>query len=151
MAGLEDLSFAGKSPRELREASVKLGGRFIKTAAPLLPPGTVFDAYRGRVNRDRQSQAAAYGVFCAAGGIGARPALSAYLYAQASAMVTCCVKTIPLSQSEGQRILASLRGRFPKLLERVFRLDQGDLFRSCPGLDIRSMRHEGLYSRLYMS
>ena len=40
-----------------------------------------------------------YGVFCAAMNIPLADALSHYLYAQTSAIVTNCVKTIPLSQS----------------------------------------------------
>jgi urease accessory protein len=149
IAALEELSFAAKAPRELREASAKLGARFVKTAAPLLPPGTFFDAYRQGVGRC--SHAAAYGVFCSAAGIDRESALAAFLYAQASGMVSCCVKTIPLSQTDGQRILGNCRPRFGKLLEKCFSLGREDLFRSCPGLDIHSMRHETLYSRLYMS
>jgi urease accessory protein len=147
---LEELSFAAKIPMEPREASVKLGSRFIKTAAALLPGGTIFDRYRNGPN-SRRSHVAAYGVFCAAAGIKREDALRAFLYAQASAMVTVCVKSIPLSQTGGQRILSACRDRFGALLDKLEGLDQDDLFRSCPGLDIRSMRHETLYSRLYMS
>jgi urease accessory protein len=147
---LEVLSFAAKTPRELREASMKLGSRFVKTAAELLPGGTIFDQYRNSLN-GRCSHMIACGVFCAAAGIGRENALGAFLYAQSSAMVTVCVKTIPLSQTGGQRILSACRGRFGALLDKLHGLDQDDLFRSCPGLDLRSMRHEALYSRLYMS
>jgi urease accessory protein len=147
---LEELSFAAKPFREPREASMKLGSRFVKTAAELLPAGTIFDQYRNKLN-GRCSHVIACGVFCAATGIGREDALGAFLYARSSAMATVCVKTIPLSQTGGQRILSACRGRFGLLLDKLQGLDQDDLFRSCPGLDIRSMRHEALYSRLYMS
>ena len=49
----------------------------------------------------------AYGVFCASVGISKEDALLNYLYAQTSAMVTNCVKSIPLSQSDGQKMLVS--------------------------------------------
>jgi urease accessory protein len=148
---LEELSFAAKSPRELREASVKLGSRFVKTASPLLPAGTVFESCGERLKRGRCSHAVAYGVFCAAAKIDRGESLAAFLYAQTSAMVTTCVKTIPLRQTEGQRILGGCHGLFRELQERLSTLGREDLFRSCPALDIRSMRHERLYSRLYMS
>jgi urease accessory protein len=147
---LEALSFAAKLPRELREASLKLGSRFVKTAAGLLPGNDFFDRYRNNF-RGRCSHAIAYGVFCAAAGISREDALGAFLYAQASAMATVCGNTIPLSPTEGQRILAACRARFGELLRKLDELGEEDLFRSCPGLDIRSMRHEDLYSRLYMS
>jgi urease accessory protein len=159
---LEELSAASKAPLELREASLKLGTRFAKTAAALLhgnlsggarqiPTASVFDAYSKARGKGRISHAPAYGVFCAAAGIHKEEALGAFLYAQTAAMVTCCVKTIPLSQSDGQSILGHCRGRFQGLLEKCPALTQEDLFRSCPGLDIRSMEHEKLSSRLYMS
>ncbi|MDR3161360.1 MAG: urease accessory protein UreF [Spirochaetaceae bacterium] len=147
---LEELSFAARTPREQREASLKLGSRFVKTAAALLPGSVVFDRYRNN-SGGRCSHGIAYGVFCAAAGIPREDALGAFLYAQSSAMVTVCVKTIPLSQTEGQRILSVCRGRFGKVLDKLEGLGPDDLFRSCPGLDIRSMRHEALASRLYMS
>jgi urease accessory protein len=93
----------------------------------------------------------AYGVFCAALGIDRQSAMAAYLYAQAAAMATNCVKTIPLSQTDGQAILAGLRPLFGELLDELPALGEADLCRSAPGLDIASMQHERLYSRLYIS
>jgi urease accessory protein len=151
LARLEDLIFASRIPREPREASRKLGTRFIKTAGLLRPRDAVFSDYAGTRAEAKHVYAVAYGVFAAAAGIGAADGLAAFLYAQAAAMTACCVKTIPLSQTDGQRILSDARGFFAEILESLEGLDRGDLCRSCPGLDIRAMRHETLYSRLYMS
>lgn len=148
---IEDLIYASKSSRELREASVKLGSRFVKMASIALPDAEIFKRYQARVRKDRMSHSAAYGVFCAAAGIMQHECYGAYLYAQVSAIVTNCVKTIPLSQTDGQRILAGCQNLFDEALTRLDGLEKKDLCRSCPGLDIRSMQHEVLYSRLYMS
>jgi urease accessory protein len=141
---------AAKVPRELRQASQKLGSRFVKTAGPLIPGGTAFSGYAAR-SAPNTPYPVAYGAFCRAAGIDADAAMAAFLYAQTSAMVTCCVKTIPLSQTDGQRILSGARSRFGEILDELSALGPDDLCRSCPGLDIRAMRHENLYSRLYMS
>ena len=77
--------------------------------------------------------------------------LSAFLYAQTSAMVTNCVKTIPLSQSDGQKILFSLEPLMETLIEMVEQAEPEMLCASTPAFDLRSMEHETLYSRLYMS
>lgn len=74
-----------------------------------------------------------------------------FLYAQTSVMVTNCVKSIPLSQTEGQKLLVFSCELFSKILEEVCRLDERMLYLSNPGFDIRSMQHEFLYSRIYMS
>jgi len=77
--------------------------------------------------------------------------LEAFLYAQVSAMVTNCVKSIPLSQTAGQKMLFGFHGVMEEILAETGRLTKEDLGRSAPGFDIRSMQHEVLYSRLYMS
>lgn len=66
-------------------------------------------------------------------------------------MVTNCVKLIPLSQSEGQRILSELYPLFDEILDEVQRADAEMLCASTPAFDLRSIQHESLYSRLYMS
>ena len=66
-------------------------------------------------------------------------------------MVTNCVKTIPLSQTEGQKILSAQLGTFPRLLEQAKEAPEEMLGMGAPGFDLASIRHETLYSRLYMS
>ena len=74
-----------------------------------------------------------------------------YLYAQTSAMVTNCVKAVPLSQTEGQKILTAILGAFPGLLEQAKEAPEEMLGLGAPGFDLAGIRHETLYSRLYMS
>ena len=78
-------------------------------------------------------------------------ALTHYLYAQTSAIVTNCVKTIPLSQTSGQQLLSGCYGEFDEILKDVMTRSEEDMCLSAPGFDIRGIQHEKLYSRLYMS
>lgn len=91
----------------------------------------------------------AYGAHCAARGIPETECLAAFIYSQMSARVTTCVKLVPLSQTEGQQILYSVMKSFSALTEKCLSLGENDFCRSCPGLDVRAMQHEYLYSRLY--
>ena len=77
--------------------------------------------------------------------------MSGFLYAQTSAMVTNCVKTIPLSQSDGQQLLASMYDLFETVMEKTLSAGEEMLGLSAPGFDLRGIQHESLYSRLYMS
>lgn len=97
------------------------------------------------------SHSCVYGVFCSALGIELEEALEHYLYAQTSAMVTNCVKTIPLSQSVGQKLLSRCFFEFQEVLETLKIQTKEELCLSAPGFDIRGIQHEKLYSRLYMS
>ena len=150
---LEDLMEASRVPKELREASKKLGSRFIKTLAHMQVDyekehyNQYIELRRGKTT----CHPCAYGAFCACTAIGRQEALANYLYAQTSAMVTNCVKTIPLSQSDGQKILFSLYPVFEQVLQKVQSCGEEMLCASTPGFDLRSIQHEYLYSRLYMS
>ena len=66
-------------------------------------------------------------------------------------MVTNCVKSIPLSQSAGQEILASVCREFDEVLKLVVGYGPEMLGASAPGFDLRCMQHEHLYTRIYMS
>ncbi|MDR0346829.1 MAG: urease accessory protein UreF [Coriobacteriales bacterium] len=151
---LERLSVASRTAMESRQASLKLGSRLVKTSMPLLTPDMdkeFFEAYFEATGRSLCTHPTAYGVFCAVANIERGEALGAFLYAQTSAMVINCVKTVPLSQTDGQAILAKARLLFDALVEETMTLNEDALFISCPGLEIHAMRHEQLYSRLYMS
>lgn len=150
---LEDRLDASKIPMEIREASRKLGSRFVKT---VLQMGVAWDndSFQRYIQLRKGkivSHPCAYGVFCSSAGISLAEALSAYMYGQASAMVTNCVKTIPLSQTEGQKILYRLHPWLQRTYERVMGAEEEMLCAGTPGFDLRAIQHEKLYSRLYMS
>ena len=93
----------------------------------------------------------AYGVFCSAVGIEKIKAIEGFLYSYTSSTITTCVKSIPLSQTHGQRLLYKSYEIFEEILSILPSLTLKDLCISTPGFDIRCMQHETLYSRLYMS
>ncbi len=151
MRRIDMLTEALRTPSEIREALRRLGSRFIKTVRSLELQGLddIFERYTEGPGPHHHPTA--YGVFAAAAGIGCRDALSHYLYGQTSAIVTCCVKSIPLSQTSGQQILNRVCELFEPVIENTAALGEDDLGRSTPGFDLRSMQHETQYSRLYMS
>ena len=163
LQALDEIYGASRGPFELREGSRKLATRFEKTTdtfceIPLLANGTHGENSTGRASEMHDAKTAAYqavyfpvayGAHCAERGIPLEECLAAFTYSQVSARVTTCVKLVPLSQSEGQRILYSLMKNFSDIVAKCFTLSENDLCRSSPGLDLRAMQHEYLYSRLY--
>ena len=151
---LEEILEASRLPYEQREAVRKMGSRFAKTVQKLGIPECetgIFAEYLAARKGRSTSHCCIYGVFCAVMGIDEEQALSHYLYAQTSAMVTNCVKTVPLSQTAGQQLLAGFHDEFKELLQEVMNCTEDDICRSAPGFDLRGIQHERLYSRLYMS
>ena len=81
----------------------------------------------------------------------AHEALSAYLFAWAENQVLAALKTVPLGQTDGQRMLLALADRIPAAVERAATLGDADLCNFAPGLALASARHETQYSRLFRS
>ena len=150
---LEEEMEASRIPEEVREASKKLGRRFVKTINGMetLSQLPRWKDYLEKRAGKTTCHPCAYGTLCAAAGMEKQEVLAGFLYAQTSAMVTNCVKTIPLSQSVGQKLLSRCFFEFQEVLETLKTQTKEDLCLSAPGFDIRGIQHEKLYSRLYMS
>ena len=150
---LEEIVEASKSPVEIRSAAQKLGSRFIKTVVSMDCEyvSDIFTKYVAAVEKAQPTHATAYGVFCAAVGIDLRRAMESFLYTSTAGKLVSGVKTIPLSQTQGQQILKRCHPVFVKCLDKLMTLTEKQICLSNPGFDVRCMQHETLYSRLYMS
>jgi urease accessory protein len=93
----------------------------------------------------------AYACAVAALDIPHEEALLAMLFAWAENQVLVCVKSVPLGQVAGQRMLLSLRPELEAAALQAQQLADEDLSNWAPGLSLLSMRHEVQYSRLYRS
>ena len=149
---LDEECSAVKLPKEMRQASEKLGIRLIKIFQPTCKNELV-DQYRIAIQL--QSAAGhyciAFGLFAVALGIDKKDALTGFYYNAAVGYVTNSVKLIPLGQQDGQEILFSLQPLIKQLVENTRAPDKDLLGLCCAGFDISCMQHEQLYSRLYMS
>lgn len=141
-----------KLPREIREASAKLGIRLLKVFQPVLQ-NPVLDQYAQAIRKKTASghYCLAFGMCAAAMDIPKNDMLAGFYYNASVGMVTNSVKMIPLGQQEGQELLFSLQPLIAELVENTMNPDRDLLGLCCTGFDIRCMQHETLYSRLYMS
>ena len=78
-------------------------------------------------------------------------ALLAMLFAWAENQVLVCVKSVPLGQVAGQRMLLSLRPDIAQAAQRAQTMGDEAMSNWSPGLSILSMRHEVQHGRLYRS
>jgi urease accessory protein len=78
-------------------------------------------------------------------------ALLGMLFSWAENQVLVCVKSVPLGQVAGQRLLLSLRPEIETAAITAQSLRDEELSNWAPGLSLLSMRHEVQYSRLYRS
>ena len=84
-------------------------------------------------------------------GAGVRDCLLAYAFGWAENMVQAALKSVPLGQSAGQRILARLSRDIPAAVESAMALGDDERQSFSPMLAILSSQHEIQYSRLFRS
>jgi urease accessory protein len=104
--------------------------------------------------RDRDCKAAypvAVALCAAASRVPLRQSVAAYLQAFSAGLVSAGVKLIPLGQTDGQRIVASLEGTISAAAVRAMERPLDDLGSAAPMIDLLSMRHETQYTRLFRS
>jgi urease accessory protein len=77
--------------------------------------------------------------------------LLAYLWSWLENQVMAALKAVPLGQTAGQRLLATVGAELPELAQRAAKLGDDELSNFAPGLAIASSRHETQYSRLFRS
>ena len=78
-------------------------------------------------------------------------ALLGMLFSWTENQVLVCVKSVPLGQVAGQRLLLSLRPELEAAALTAQQLADDELSNWSPGLSLLSMQHEVQYSRLYRS
>lgn len=77
--------------------------------------------------------------------------LTAYSFSVLENQVLAAVKTVPLGQMAGQRILWHLHGLVPQAVEQALALADDGLSSALPHYAMLSMQHEMQYSRLFRS
>ena len=80
-----------------------------------------------------------------------RDCLLAYAFGWAENMVQATIKSVPLGQSAGQRILSALAAEIPAAIDHALSLDDSTRQAFAPMLAILSAQHEVQYSRLFRS
>lgn len=80
-----------------------------------------------------------------------RDCLLTYAFGWAENMVQAAIKSVPLGQSAGQRILSALAAAIPSAVEYALTLPDDQRQNFSPMLAILSAQHEVQYSRLFRS
>lgn len=80
-----------------------------------------------------------------------RDSVLAYAFGWAENMTQSAIKSVPLGQSAGQRILAQLAAEIPAAVEQACQLPESERQAFSPMLAILSSQHETQYSRLFRS
>jgi urease accessory protein len=149
---LDRLLQAYKVPEELRAESQHTGQAFLRASLALHPSALV-----GQFVQDVQhgtapgNHAVAFGVVAQGLGLSEDSAVQGYLYTVTAGWVAAALRLVPLGQTDGQRLLHDLAPTLLDVWQQYRDLRPEEAWSCVPGLDIRSMQHQRLYSRLFRS
>jgi len=137
-----DELLAARETAELRAESQQMGASLVRLlpALGVEPPALEPIAYP-----------AAFAAACAALAIDREAGLAAYLWAWAENQVLVAVKSVPLGQQAGQRLLIALHAQLVQAITVASELNDDEFGSATVAFALASARHETQYSRLYRS
>ena len=147
---LNDWFLQTRETHELRRQAEQMGRSLVEwlknRGAPVDPRVQILASFL-----PAPSWPAAFALAAAQTGASARDALLSFAFGWAENMVQAAMKTVPLGQAAGQRVLAALAAELPAQVARGLALAPGERQAFTPMLAILSARHETQYSRLFRS
>jgi urease accessory protein len=140
---------ASRETAELRAETEQMGGSMLRLASDLcFLDDTAREAARAMAPVMLPT---AYAIAASSFGVDPSDALAGYVWSWLENQVLCVVKTIPLGQLAGQRLLLDLGAQIPAATSIARSIADADISTFAPGLAIASSRHETQYTRLYRS
>ncbi|MDO5044964.1 MAG: urease accessory protein UreF [Coriobacteriia bacterium] len=149
---LDSLYHAFKLTNEMRSGSSMQGRQFLRSVEALMQDD-FFHAWAEKV-KDKSvwcHYALVYGLYAARYGIPLQAALEAYMYAAILNLVLNAVRAVPLGQKTGIQVMYDLLPAINLAAQESSEARLEDLNSRAIGIDIASMKHEHLHTRLYIS
>jgi urease accessory protein len=147
VAAVDDEVYALRPSWSAREATRMQGGRLLRTWLQVHPSAAL---ERALAARPAHTFPVAFGIVCGASGLPMDEALEAFFYTRLAASVSAAMRLMPLGQHEAQKILGGILRVVPACAARVA-ADPDPPRCFTPLMDIASMRHQYVHSRLFRS
>jgi urease accessory protein len=143
---LDDWVLRTRETSELRQQSEQMGRSLVEWLKSVRPEAAARARALGHL-----TYPVAFALAASTSGAGARAIVLAFAFGWAENMMQAAIKSVPLGQSAGQRILARLAAEIPPAVDHALSVGEDDRQAFSPMLAILSARHEHQYSRLFRS
>ncbi len=142
-----------KFPSEVRQGSIQTGRQLLRLINELKSEEAILQTFSDKVQRRAAvgHHSVVYGLVCNTLKIPKSEAILAYLYSTVSSLVGAALRLLPIGHTEGQKIIERIKPLLVNTVEIVLKVNINELTGFSPGIDIRAMRHERLYTRLFRS
>jgi len=149
---IERLVHLQRAAAESRTAVEKMGRRLLRLAASVHPGidlSPLEEAFRS--GRCLATHPLVFGFLCRRLGFPLHQAVQGFLYGSLVTCVNSALRLMAIGQTEGQAIIARLIPLIAEAAEQTHDLAPEDAYGNTPLAELMAMRHETLYSRLFMS
>ena len=150
LADVEELSVAVKVTKESRESSIRMGKAFMRIMADVLDD-MVISGMKEHSAGAGITYPVIYGAVCGRLGIDIEETMKAFVFSTVNGLVQCAVKLVPLGNTQAQKVMRELYPAMGRTVQDGLAVQLDEISNFCPGLDIASINHEFLTTRLYMS
>lgn len=147
---IAELAGAFRGSSETALESRQQGGSFLSVTRKAWPHPAL-DDFATRWEGRPMAHAVVMALACATHAIPLEPALHGWLHATAANLVSAGVRLVPLGQTDGQLALAALSHAIPAIAAKALATPLDDLGTAAPDLELASLAHETLYTRLFRS
>ena len=147
---LEELSCAVKVTKESRESSIRMGKAFMRIMADVLDDENL-TRLKKLCGPAGISYPVIYGAVCGSLKLDIEEAMKAFVFSTVNALVQSAVKLVPLGNTQAQQVLMQLYPAMQTAVKGSLETPIDEISNFCPGMDIASINHEFLTTRLYMS
>jgi urease accessory protein len=144
LAALDAWVMQTRETGEMRQQTVQMGRSLVEWLKSVHPEVAAQAAMP-------LSYPVAFALAASHGSAGVRDIALAYAFAWAENMVQAAIKSVPLGQSAGQRVLQRLATEIPHAVDLALHCDDDQRQAFSPMLAILSAQHETQYSRLFRS
>ena len=143
---------ASRAARESREGAAKIGRRLLHLAQAI-HPDLNWQPLVEAVEQKRAVglHATVYGWACWQMKIGLDDAARGFLYSCLSSTCANAVRLMRIGQTGSAQVLVALLPEIESAWQSVRHDDPRDFWSALPGSEVAAMKHETLYSRLFMS
>jgi urease accessory protein len=141
---------------ELRQQTEQMGRSLVEWLRTVRPELVEGPAARWASSGSARTETSltypvAFALAASASSAPARDCLLAFAFGWAENMMQAAIKSVPLGQSAGQRILLQLAAEIPAAVDHALALPEDERQAFSPMLAILSAQHETQYSRLFRS
>ncbi|MGG3280277.1 urease accessory protein UreF [Paenibacillus solani] len=149
---LENISHGIKLSPETRKGSAMMGRQFLHMVYPLNDDELLKFWYEKLKNKEIKGHyPVIYGIYTAMMDVDVKMSIDTFIYSSITALVQNAVRAVPLGQRSGVKTMFSLLPVIQETASRVMDLSMDDLDNNSIALEIASMQHEFLHSRLFIS